>query len=389
MSPIFYLKINANTEFSIKCFEHWVEIVESFGSNYYVVCDNDDLRSKICCDGKVFNIISSSEEARSLLVDIVAPFWLSAGSALLTPFLHAKENGFNSFFNIDADDTVMCCAAELCVKALKAVESYADKTDVNCFSLDMHSSAFERFYPYWTFGVTYIKNDIDYTQAVSNFLGLKETVGIVDFFDENIDEVFSILGKYSIIKTGIFYIENLYFRHQNWEIHYYENGYFKYRNISNYTKVLWQIKDHELKNGIQIPKRFIKIDTDINQSDCITYLNNSNIFNEFVGNDWTWIDINKIKSKLSDGITKLVLFGAGKDGCKALFMLRKAGCDVAYFCDNSKKLWGTMVHKVEVISFEQLQKLNLLYSLCIVITSILYQSEIKQQLHKNNIDAFD
>ena len=55
-------------------------------------------------------------QAKQILRNIVVPFWLNAGAALLTPFLHAKEKGYKTFWNIDADDTVMCADALKCAE---------------------------------------------------------------------------------------------------------------------------------------------------------------------------------------------------------------------------------------------------------------------------------
>ena len=387
--PTFYLKINTNTEFAVKCFEHWVEIVEAYGADYYVVCDNEDLCTRISNDVKPHNIIPSSENARALIKDMVAPFWLNAGTALLTPFFHAKENGISSFFNIDADDTVMCCEAGVCAKVLMKARTYADNTEISCFSLDIHSSAVERYFPCWTFGVTYVKNNVDYIHAINQFTTLRERIGAKNLIDENIDEVFSVLGNESVIETGSFYIENLYFRHQNWETHYYENGYFRYKNISNFTRKLWRIKDFEIECGLKIPDRFIKIDADILHKDCLTFLNSNDIFSMFTGDDWLDFDIEKIKYSINDGTTKLILFGAGRAGYKALYLLREEGCDVSFFCDNSEKLWGKMIKNIRVINFDELLEIKQSHSVCVVITTIVYRNEIEQQLLRAGITAIN
>ena len=247
--PVFYLKINLNTDFAVECFNHWINIVEALEADYYIVCDKEELKAKVINDKNKDKFMPTFLQAKQLLRNVVVPFWLNAGAALLTPFLHAKENGYETFWNIDADDTVMCADASKCAEMLKKAQEYACKNDIDCFSLDMHSSGFERFYPHWTFGVCFCKSSPDYVSKLIDFNEFFANIDLKrdDLFDNNLDEVFSILGEYSQIKTGTFYVENLYFRHCDFEIHCYKNGRFIYRNVSQFTKVLWRLKILKLK----------------------------------------------------------------------------------------------------------------------------------------------
>lgn len=66
---------------------------------------------------------------------------------------------------------------------------------------------------------------------------------------------------------------------------------------------------------------------------------------------------------------RIILFGAGKNGVKALEKYGKE--NVAYFCDNDVSKHGTFIENIEVISFEELQKLEL-NQYHIVITPVNY-----------------
>jgi hypothetical protein len=388
-NPVFYLKINTNTDFGVKCFGHWVEIVEAFGADYYVVCDKPELAERVSRAGtKDHKFITTSAEAKNLVSGIVTSFWLNAGAALFTPFIHAEENALKCFFNIDADDTVMCCSAEKCAKALKNAQLYADGTDVNCFGLDMHGSAFERFYECWTFGITYVKMNAPYKSMLLRYAELRDK-GVVQsdyLFDENLDEVFSILGKMALLKTEYFYVDNMYFRHQNWAMHFCADGVFKYVEISQFTKTLWNLKDHEIENGIPIPKRFVKIVAGVTREQSLRFLSGSEILNKFIGNIHIDIDEDLLKKK---GETKLVLFGAGKDGKRILTALRRHECGIAYFCDNSEKIWGTEILGVPVISPLQLKEFCKRKKLSVVITSSQYYREIRDALAELGIKALN
>lgn len=382
-TPVFYLKINLNTDFSIECFKHWVNIVEAYGADYYIVCDKEELKEKVINDRNKDKFIPTSVKAKQILRNIVVPHWLSAGAALLTPFLHAREKEYETFWNIDADDTVMCADAIKCAKMLKQIQEYADKSNFDCFSLDMHSSGFERFYPHWTFGVCYCKSSIDY---ISKLLGFNEffyslNIKRDDLFDNNLDEVFSILGKFSQINVGTFYIENLYFRHCDFEIHYYKGGKFQFRNISQYTKIIWRLKNYEIENGLPIPERFVKFDFGLSQSESLAFLEGNGCFNHFEGRKiYNNIDFDFIAKKTNDYKKKLVLFGAGKDGLRILFALRSYEIEPYAFCDNSTKIVGTEIQGVKVIDFEQLKLLSFKEEVYVLITTSRFYYEVREQL---------
>ena len=390
--PVFYLKINLNTDFAVECFNHWTNIVEALGADYYIVCDKDELREKVINDKNKDKFMPTSLQAKQLLNDVVDSSWLNVGAALLTPFLHAKENGYETFWNIDADDTVICADALKCNKMLRKVQEYADKTDIDCFSLDMHSSALERFYPHWTFGVCYCKSSTDY---VSKLLGFNEFFASIDLkrdelFVNNLDEVFSILGKHSQIKTGSFYIENLYFRHSDIEIHYYKNRTFLFKDISQGIKAVWRLKKEEVAGGLPIPDRFVKFDVGLLQSESLSFLEDNAIFNNFVGRMGYNLNLNYIAKKINGKGKKLVLFGAGKDGFHVLIALRTLFEIEPYsFCDNSPKVAGTEIQGVRVISFEQLEALTMVEEICVLITTSRFYSEIATQLSSINVEVLN
>jgi len=380
--PVFYLKINLDSDFGIECFNHWVKIVEASRAEYYIVCDKEKLKEKVINDENKDKFIPTSIEAKKLLRKIVDPHWLNAGAALFTPFLHAMENGYETFWNIDADDTVMCADAFKCAEMLNQIQEYADKSDFDCFSLDMHSSACERIYPYWTFGVCYCKLSIDYISKILSFNELFESNKLKpnDLFGNNLDEVFSILGRYSQIKVGTFYIENLYFRHNDFEIHCYKNQRFIYRNVAQFTRGFWRLTNKEIVKGLNIPERFVKFDFELSESESLTFLENNDIFNHFVGIKMYNIDFEFVTKKISDCKKKLVLFGAGKDGLRVLNALRAYEIEPFSFCDNSPRVIGTEILGVNVIDFEQLKSLSFEEEIYVLITTSTFYNEIREQL---------
>ena len=79
--------------------------------------------------------------------------------------------------------------------------------------------------------------------------------------------------------------------------------------------------------------------------------------------------------KLIDNIdvlidNKIVLYGAGATGVKALKMLKETGMPAAaYFCDGDPRKWGTFVEGVEVLSPSELKQLDESENLAIIIAS--------------------
>ncbi len=279
---VFYLKVNTNTDVAVACFHHWVDIVGACGADYYVVCDNLALQAKICNEENKDRFIPSSKTAKDMLTGVVSFYWLNTGAALLTPFLHAKANGYETFFNIDADDTVMCCNAGLAAKALEKVQEYADASDINCLSLDMHSTIHEHYYVHWSFGITYTKLDVDYIGAIQGYNALKPDLGQKDLLrGNNLDEVFTNLRHLGMIKTTVFNIENMCFVHVPSIIHISENGIYKILKRSfNFHKHI----PVNIPNEIEIPSQFVRIDIPISKSESLHFLQENAIFEEAVGN---------------------------------------------------------------------------------------------------------
>ncbi len=390
--PAVYLKINLNTDFAVECFNHWINIVEALGSDYYIVCDKEELKERVINDKNKDKFMPTSMQAKQMLRNIVDPSWLNAGAALLTPFIHAKENGHDTFWNIDADDTVICAEAFKSAHMLEKVQEYADKIDVDCFSLDMHSSAMDRLYPHWTFGVCYCKSSTDYISKLIGFNEFfkSENLKPNDLFGTNLDEVFSVLGKYSQIKTGTFYIENLYFRHNDFEIHCYKNQKFLFRNVAQFTEIYWRMNSSEVRNGLEIPERFVKFDVGLTQSESLTFLETNAIFNNFVGRVFSNFKFDYIAKKVADERKKIVFFGAGKDGLHALVTFRTLfKIEPYYFCDNSAKVAGTEIRGVKVISFEQLKALSMEEEISVLITTSAFYNEIRAQLSLVNVEVLN
>ena len=69
-------------------------------------------------------------------------------------------------------------------------------------------------------------------------------------------------------------------------------------------------------------------------------------------------NISDLKNKFSNNDQKIVLFGAGDVGELTNYSLNKLGITVDYFCDNDKDKQGKKHCCIDVLSFEDLLKLN-------------------------------
>ncbi len=83
---------------------------------------------------------------------------------------------------------------------------------------------------------------------------------------------------------------------------------------------------------------------------------------------------------------KIILFGCGKIGKRVYGCLKSCGLPVAFFCDNASGLWGGKMDGVEVISFEQLKKIN--SDEYWIIIANTYIAEVAEQLLSNGIHNY-
>ena len=61
--------------------------------------------------------------------------WKNAGYAHITTFYHARQNGIDRFWNIDADDTFICLRKDRIIELLSQVEKKAVSDHIHLLSL--------------------------------------------------------------------------------------------------------------------------------------------------------------------------------------------------------------------------------------------------------------
>lgn len=211
---VFYLKVNKWSYYSIKCLQHWIDIINNLNADFFIICDNKDLEldilRKICF--KDCNIKFLRSYNNSIVNKLVEPFWINATKAHLTSFEHARKNDVKRFWNIDADDTMFLIKAPEAAKVLSAVAKYTTVHGLNAISLDMWRSRTHG--KHWSFGVTFIQGDIDWFKVFNENKNIKWKSNY-SIYDKNLnlDWFFTYLKDNNKVLIETFYVENLYFMH--------------------------------------------------------------------------------------------------------------------------------------------------------------------------------
>ena len=184
MNTVFYLKVNRYEGYTIRCLKRWIEIIKLFSDGQaYIVCDNDELKAwieKAVDFGNLnYKYINSTgnKKIKEFISDNIG-ILPSAALAHLTTFEHAHNSGYPFFWNIDADDTRFCLSSERTKELLDSVKTFADDNYIQAFSLDMWTTICQRdpslnalWKSVWCFGITYVKNEIDWISTITNFSG--------------------------------------------------------------------------------------------------------------------------------------------------------------------------------------------------------------------------
>ncbi|MDR0920224.1 MAG: hypothetical protein LBM93_13425 [Oscillospiraceae bacterium] len=269
-TPVFYLKINQETDLALKCIQHWIEIVEAYGADYYIVIDNavleKELQNIYLGSGKksLLKTIKSCRDERLKAVSNLG----NMAYALLTPFIHAKKYGYKSHFNIDADDTMFLTSTETTIKILKQIALYAENNKIDCFSLDMWRSVCNG--KHWSFGIVYCTSFVDHISIlnynidfIKNLYKVKEN----DFDPHhNIDGYFHNLSKYGYLNCQTFYIEKIYFMHML-KINTWNNNYLVFNAPYNigFRATFWNMES-KIDTQFPIANDIIKFDMELDEN---------------------------------------------------------------------------------------------------------------------------
>lgn len=278
----YYLKVNREEYYTYRNLQFWFDALTLIPDiNVYILCDKETLKQNIIKNVDFKNIPVAFIESyhtkiHSFVNSITQDCWKNAGCAHLTTFMHAAENGFKAFWNIDADDTCFCLSPQRMTELLSTTENYASTNNIHIFSLDMHRSALEG--QHWSFGVTYTDNSIDWFNIIQQYSKdsayKKMCVILADECKMNVDWFFTYLKKVAPIRIETFYFENLKFIH-------YSNDFFKrplnsgmyhWSNGQLLFPILYYCIGDHTKGMLPIYDDIIKLDINIQDSESIDFL---------------------------------------------------------------------------------------------------------------------
>lgn len=283
---VYYLKINEDSIATIQNLREWLIVLSKReGAMPVIVCDNPTLLTKIVDYGLALpgmRFISSERTNPDLIeiADVVTNSrWKNAGFAHLTVFLDAKKQGYESFWNIDADDTHICLSYEKTAEALEKAETDAKENGIALYSLDMHTTRTDGLH--WSFGITYTDNSFDWISLMKSMSKkeswfrfrdvLEKTNGLV-----NVDMFFTYL-KHENASLGIetFYLDHTYFIHYSTDflgLCIYSGVYFWEGGVLH-TPILSEVlKFKDFSHGEKIGGDVRRIDAGIQLEDSLSAL---------------------------------------------------------------------------------------------------------------------
>ena len=213
---VFYLKINTDRPYAYKCLSHWINIVQEYGADFYIVCDSLVLKYKILknvpfhsLDVKFIKSIKNKNTKR-ITKFFCDKWWHKCSYAHLTSFFHARKIKAPFFWNIDADDTMILARPATASNMLKSAKKYAIENSLDAFSIDMATSY--TYGRHWTFGVTLVNNSSDWQEKFEQ--AKKTWKGYYNFSETmNIDWVMTSMRDNGISNNKTFYAENMNFFH--------------------------------------------------------------------------------------------------------------------------------------------------------------------------------
>ena len=276
---VYYLKANVNNIYTRRNLVNWINIlVAEKSAKIYLLCDNQDLLNSLNIQfpnvSNCIEIIGSERNdpiLKELVENTLSEVWYSAGYAHLTTFLHATRNGYDAFWNIDADDTHLAVNDEDTRVIMKRVQEIAEADHIHAFSYDMHVSRSGG--AYWTFGITYTDNRINWFDKMYSYI--KEYQDMRQSLEPvaNLDWFFTYLKNKSYVKLESFYVDNIYFAHFSGDLinrvpgdgfYCWEQG----RYTSKTLKDLFELEEGEM----EIEKNLIKIDIGSDREDSFVKL---------------------------------------------------------------------------------------------------------------------
>ncbi len=275
---VFYLKVNRENNYSLRCLQQWIDVVATFeNSKAYILCDRESLKNTINetidfknTDIQFLGSCYDSEDLKYIVGNVTDAHWTKAGFAHLTTFLHAKEQGFEEFWNIDADDTYFCLEEKRIHEALETARAYAREEKYILFSLDMWRTRTRG--KHWSFGITYTDNTVKWIDVMKEYSTNFELRSLNQ--PPNVDGYFTYLKAYTDLKIGTFYFENLKFVHfsDNLFKRPIDSGFFHWKDGKVLYPIVYYCFGSEKEGLVPIYEDVVRLDIGIEDKEAFIYL---------------------------------------------------------------------------------------------------------------------
>lgn len=224
-----FLKFNRDTRSARICLDQWLKIFE--GYDITIICDLFNLPEFNCKRIKdlktKYKIINTNYNLGSKYQHCFggkqSKQWERAGSANLTAYHEAQNSDY--FWLIDADDTMFVSSNLNNIKErLKTVENYCIDNLLDGISLDFYR---EIVNDHWSFGVAFLKSNID----LSLMLSVDTVQAEQDTKVINMDSAFDWLRRKKLYNLESFVLNDTFFQHhvdrQKWlpfGLYYWNDG---------------------------------------------------------------------------------------------------------------------------------------------------------------------
>lgn len=273
---VFYLKFNRDNSWVTARYANiWLDIIREVKDAYvYFIVDKDSLSKhlqKMCNFHDIpHEFIKSqrdSAELQSIVKKAFTPNWHNAGYAHLTTFLHARDHGYENFWNIDGDDSAFFAEPTKLAKLFHEVKCYAKLNNLDALSFD-YWCTFAKW-AHFTFGVAYVDNYLNWLDLMTQYAE-RSAKNVKNDAGRNVDLFLLWLSGIRILKLGAFYCENLYAILNNVGDPYLlpTMGSLRYWHEG---KVYFPTVIHDLAMGdagvLDIPKDMIKFDVGISSAE--------------------------------------------------------------------------------------------------------------------------
>ena len=351
---VFYLKANRTDEYALKCLQNWFDAISVNADEHkvYFLCDGDQVRKKylenLALEGINYELLSSdreSEELVHIVTNVTSDRWRNTGFAHLTTFLHAREHGIFEFWNIDADDTLVCLPPERFAKMLETAEVYGRENGLKGFSLDMWRSRSNGWH--WSFGVTYTTDPAAWLDVFRGHCEDEQyrTRATVDQYTAYIKREHA--GEDFPLET--FYFENLKFLHPSsdwtagtpWEVEmfHWKNGRLDYPLLSGVLGL-------GACGQVAIVPDIIKFDIGISESESLQFFRGMLRHEEVVRS----VDVFKLLHLIPQG-AKVVIYGIGNAGKKLADVILSTGrCEL--LCMTAQNYQSKYIEGVTICSID-------------------------------------